>query len=148
LANIDGEDFHGLDASRTTIEALVNEEIKAGTPSKRIILAGFSQGAALSIFTGLQFSQTLGGILALSGYLPYRGDLSKVVHAENKQTPLMMAHGEADQVVSFAIGQKSFKAIQAARPDNLTFKSYRGVGHHSSEEEMRDVASWMKKILG
>ena len=63
-----------------------------------------------------------------------------------------MLHGEADQVVKFPIGQLSFAAIQEARPQEhsarASFKSYRGMGHSSSEQEMADVAQWMATILG
>lgn len=82
----------------------------------------------MSLYTGLQFPQTLGGIAALSGYLPYSKapeTFAPLVHAANKATPLIQLHGEADEVVRFTVGQRSHKVIQTARPDNLTFKAYR-----------------------
>ena len=132
LSNLDKEDFKGLDSSRSTVESLLTAEMAAGTPSRRILLGGFSQGAAVSLFTGLQFAHPLGGILALSGYLPYNQPdkpLGAIVHESNQATPILGCHGEADAVVRFAIGQRSFAAIQAARKENITFKAYKVGGN-------------------
>ena len=149
LSGLDREEFHGIDQSRETIQTLLNEEIKSGTPSSKIILGGFSQGAAMSLFTGLQFDQSLGGIVALSGYLPYtKGDFKTLMHEANKKTPLLMCHGESDPVVRFEIGQKSFKALEAAGKESMEFKSYKYVGHHTNDDEMSDIMSWVKKVLG
>ena len=82
----------------------------------------------MSLYTGLRFGQTLAGIAALSGRLPYSKapeTFAPLVHAANKATPLIQLHGEADQVVKFSVGQRSHEVIQMARPDNLTFKAYR-----------------------
>lgn len=140
----------GLQESRGILEALVREEIHGGIPSTRIILGGFSQGSSLSLFTGLQCAEPLGGIVGMSGRSLFQGDFSKLIAPANKDTPLLMAHGEADQVVRFSIGQSSFQAITEARgsSDHLQFKSYKGVGHSSSDEMIKDVTEWMQKVLG
>jgi predicted esterase len=141
LSRIDSEQFVGLEDSRKIVEALLNEEIASGTASNRIVLGGFSQGAAMSLYTGLQFPHRLAGIAALSGYLPWSKPVEQfgpaIAAGGNKDTPVLMLHGEADQVVRLQFGERSHKAIQTARgKDNLQWKTYRGMGHHSCEEEM------------
>jgi len=103
----------------------------------------------VSLYTGLQFPQTLGGIAALSGYLPYSKapeTFASLVHAANKATPLIQLHGEADEVVRFTVGQRSHKVIQTARPDNLTFKAYRvrkNTTQYFSRATCRLIRGWM-----
>lgn len=150
LQNIDQEEFKGLPESQQIVEGLLNDEMQGGVPSENLILGGFSQGGALSLFTGLQFKHRLAGILSLSAYLPHaKGQFSQLISDENKQTPILMAHGDVDQVVRYSVGQRSYQAVKEARggDQHLEFKTYRGVGHHSSEEEMRDVADWLAKIV-
>jgi len=150
LSRIDQEEFKGLDDSRKIVEGLLNEEIQSGTPSNKIVLAGFSQGAAMSLFTGLQFPHTLAGIAALSGYLPWNKppeQFAQAISAANKQTPVLMLHGDADQVVRLTFGERSHKAIEAARPQNVQWKTYHRMGHHSCDEEMSDLMQWMATVL-
>lgn len=135
----------GLEDSRKIVENLLNEEIKSGTPSNKIVLAGFSQGAAMSLYTGLQFPQPLAGIAALSGYLPWNKppeQFAAAIHAGgNTKTPVLMLHGDADQVVRLQFGERSHHAIVSARKDNVQWKTYRGMAHHSCEEEMEGQAT-------
>lgn len=123
--NIDNRDFQGLDDSKAIINGIIDEEIAGGIGSKKIIIAGFSQGAATGLYTGLQYPKPLGGLISMSGHLPMRADLKTFMHPTNQPTEILMAHGEADQVVKFQMGQISFKAIQDVRPEHLTFKSYK-----------------------
>jgi len=157
LSNLDKQDFKGLDASRTRLEGLIKNEIDAGIPSNRIILGGFSQGGAVALFTGLQYTETLGGMLALSTYLPFKPkegsstSFSSFAHSSNQETPILQCHGNADQVVAYAIGERSFETIVEARggeKKNIQFNTYKNMGHHSSEQEMKDVVQWLKKELG
>lgn len=142
-------DYAGLDEARATVESIVAEEVAAGTPANRIILGGFSQGAAIAQYAGLQSETTLGGIFALSGYLPgfAHVPMSDFVQPANKETPLFIAHGEQDRVIVFPVGKKSALGIKEVRPTNFDFKNYAGMGHHSSEAEMSDLTKWILKVL-
>jgi len=145
LSTVDASDFKGLDESKKVVEDLINAEITAGIASDRIILGGFSQGAALSLYTGYQFGSRLAGIIALSGYLPYSGDFSKVVTA-NKETPSLICHGDIDGVVALKMGQRAHKILQEAKIPT-TFNLYKNMEHSSSPQEIRDVLSFIQKQL-
>ena len=118
-----------MEGSQKLVESLLGSEISGGIPSTRIVLGGFSQGAAVSLFTGLQYAQPLGGILALSGYMPYNKPAESlaplVAAAANAATPVLQCHGEADGMISLPVAQRSFDKLKAVRKDNLTFKSYK-----------------------
>ena len=107
------EDEGGLRASQRDVEALIVREKARGIPASRIILAGFSQGCAMTLQTGLRHPEKLAGMLCLSGYLP----LAPVTAAErteaNLQTPIFMAHGRQDHVVPFLRAEQSRDALQA-----------------------------------
>jgi len=150
LSGLANEEFTGLEQSRQIVSSLLDEEIAAGTPSNKIVLGGFSQGGAMTLWTGLQYSQPLAGLVSMSAYLPYAKDPStfaSLINAANKNTPLLMCHGTADQVVHLTFGERSHKAIAAARPDNVTFKTYKGMGHHSCEEELADLMQFLAKVI-
>jgi len=149
LDQIDREDFKGLDDSRAQIDGLIAEEVASGIPGKRIILGGFSQGGAVSLYTGLQSKVPLAGILALSSYLPHtKGNFGELVAEENKDTPILQCHGDADNVVRYSIGKRTFDELSKIRGGkNIELKTYRGMAHQSCEEEMRDVADFIGKVL-
>ena len=93
-----------------TILGFVEAEIKAGIPPSRIVLAGFSQGGALSLYTGLQYPSTLAGILVKSGYLPLQDSL-KLSDAA-KDTPIQFLHGDEDPMVLPAWAKASFEHVK------------------------------------
>ncbi len=101
------EDEAGLRASRDLIEALVAREVARGIPESRILLAGFSQGAAMTLLTGLRHAGRLAGLIALSGYLPMAASLESERHASNRDVPIFMAHGAYDPVVRLARAEAS-----------------------------------------
>ena len=95
----------GLEESQTRVAGIIDSEISNGIPAHRIVLAGFSQGGAMSLYTGLNLDKTLGGVLCLSGYLVYPAGCRPT--AASKQTPVLMLHGEDDGVVLPAYGKES-----------------------------------------
>ncbi|RYF56418.1 MAG: carboxylesterase, partial [Comamonadaceae bacterium] len=105
------EDEAGLRQTRDAIEGLLDREQQRGIPAGRIVLAGFSQGCAISLLAGLRHGQRLAGIAGLSGYLP----LAKLTAAErseaNRATPIFLAHGNQDQVVVPQRGEASRAAL-------------------------------------
>eukprot|EP01126_Amoeba_proteus_P017142 TRINITY_DN1812_c0_g1_i10.p1 TRINITY_DN1812_c0_g1~~TRINITY_DN1812_c0_g1_i10.p1 ORF type:complete len:114 (-),score=19.13 TRINITY_DN1812_c0_g1_i10:330-671(-) len=82
----------GIDRTKSEISNLIKEQIIGGTPSNRIVLGGFSQGGAVSIYTGFTFPQKLGGLLLLSCYIPRPEKFFKEISKENLQTPYLMCH--------------------------------------------------------
>lgn len=93
---------------------MIKEQIDKGIPASRIVLGGFSQGGAMSLLTGLTSPEKLGGIFALSCYLPLSHKFKELLPEgwPNQKTPLFMAHGDADQVVKYEFGQKSAEALK------------------------------------
>lgn len=78
VQKLEANDGKGLDVSKAALSALIDDEVKAGIPSTRIAIGGFSQGAAMSAITGFQYPAKLAGVCCLSGYLPYVGDYATV----------------------------------------------------------------------
>jgi phospholipase/carboxylesterase len=101
------QDAAGIHASDEAICAFLNHELARGIPATRIVLAGFSQGCAMALHTGLRFPQRLAGIVALSGYLPLAESLAAERSIANTRTPIFMAHGSQDPVVVCARGEAS-----------------------------------------
>jgi len=146
LSGIDEAECKGLPESRALIQSIIDSEVAAGIPYDKIVVGGFSQGAAMSVYTGYQCSGRLAGIVCMSGYLPFAGDFATVIHANNKKTPVLICHGDADQVVAFKAGVKVRDTLTAAEVP-VTFQKYKSMGHSACEQEVRDVAAFLKKCL-
>lgn len=139
------EDDEGIKSSAIEIRKLVEEEIKSGIPSERIVLGGFSQGGALALYTALTMEKTLGGILALSSWLPLHKEFPKCVKG-NRDTPILQCHGDADPVVPCEFGEMS-KSVLTSFCSKVEFKKYSGMAHSSSDQEMKDVMQWLNTVL-
>lgn len=120
------EDATGILASRDYFNSLVQEEISAGIPSDRIILGGFSQGGAMSIFTGLTSPVKLAGIIGLSSWLLLSKSIKDHIAEANpnKDTPIFMGHGSDDPVVRYDLGQESQRVIKEMGY-NVKLETYR-----------------------
>src|SRR5690606_4572304 len=101
------EDEAGLRASQAAVERLIAREKARGIPAHRIVLAGFSQGCAMTLQTGLRHPEKLAGLLCLSGYLPLHTTVASERHAANQDTPIFMAHGTGDPVIPIARAEQS-----------------------------------------
>ena len=139
------EDREGLDNSRELVEQLIQKEMDRGIDSKRIILAGFSQGGAMTLHTGLSYSRPLAGLLVLSAYLPLRKELKQRAHEANKQTPILMAHGTSDMVVPFEFGESS-KDLLLGHQYDVDWRTY-PMAHSASEQELKDIGNWFMETL-
>ncbi|KAI9688270.1 MAG: hypothetical protein M1822_001777 [Bathelium mastoideum] len=119
------EDETGILRSRDTMHSLISAEVAKGIPSNRIVLGGFSQGGAMSLFCGVTCPQKLAGIFGLSSYLLLQGKLRDLVPAENpnKETPIFMGHGDADMVVRHEWGQKTADKLKEWGW-NVDFRTY------------------------
>ena len=139
------EDEKGIRASQGMVEALIEREVARGVARSRIVLAGFSQGGAITLHTGLRQPQPLAGLIALSCYLPLAESFSKEAAPGSKAVPVFMAHGTQDPVVPLARGAASRDALKAAGYA-VEWHDY-PMPHSVSAEEIRDIAAFMKRVL-
>ena len=139
------EDESGLRASQQQIEALIAREKARGIPANRIILAGFSQGCAMALQTGLRHAEPLAGLMCLSGYLPLADKTASERAPASVQTPVFMAHGTADPVVSIDRAQQS-RDLLTGMGYKVEWHEYR-MQHSLCQEEIDDIGAWLKKVL-
>ena len=139
------EDEKGIRASQQQVEALIAREIERGVSSKRIVLAGFSQGGAIALQTGLRRSEPLAGIIALSCYLPLADSFAGERAQASKDVPVFMAHGTSDPIVPLARATVSRDALKAAGYA-VEWHEY-PMPHSVSEQEIRDIAQFLSRVL-
>ena len=139
------EDEPGLRASQALVEALIAKEKARGIPAERIVLAGFSQGCAMTLQTGLRHPEKLAGLMCLSGYLPLAATIAAERHAANHATPIFMAHGRQDPVVVIARAEQSRDALKALGHD-IEWHEYQ-MQHSVCQEEVDDIGQWLARVL-
>lgn len=146
------EDCAGLDESAARVRALVDAQAAAGVPRARIVLAGFSQGGALALFTALTDAggpggaEPLGGAFALSGYLPRERAIAPAP-AVAARTRLRLFHGDADGVVPHDAADATLARAHALGVADARLFSYAGLAHGSRDDELRDVARELRALL-
>ena len=141
-----GQDETGIRRSAASIEDLVAREVDRGVPSSQIVLAGFSQGAAMALFTGLRHPAPLGGIMVLSGYLPLHESLPAEASEANQQVAILQAHGQHDDVVPFQTGYRSAELLRAAGY-HVEWYEY-AMAHQLCLEEVQEIGRWITRVLG
>ena len=139
------EDEAGVRASQAAIETLMAREKTRGIAAQRIVLAGFSQGGAIALHTGLRHAERIAGIMALSTYLPMAGKLAAEAHAMNAGLPVSMAHGTDDAVIPMTRAAQS-RALLEQLGYALEWHAYR-MPHSVCPEEIGDIAVWLRKVL-
>jgi len=139
------EDAAGIIAAQADIEKLIAQERQRGIPAKNIFLAGFSQGGAVALYTGLRHREVLGGILALSSYLPLAGTTSAEASGLARNTPIFMAHGRDDPVIPYGLGKASAEEL-LQRGYTLTWHEY-AMPHSVCPEELQDIEQWLVQRL-
>lgn len=140
------EQFSGVEESVAIVKAIIESEIQAGIPANRIVLGGFSQGAALSVRTGFTLDVTLAGVVCLSGYLVQKSVTLAALNDASKATPLFVGHGTADAVVAFDAGKRVHAALSEAGV-TAELHVYERMGHSSSQREMQDLAEFFASVL-
>jgi phospholipase/carboxylesterase len=135
------EDEPGLRAARGQVDALLRRERERGVPASRIVLAGFSQGCAVALLTGLRHDERLAGIAGLSGYLPLASTTAAERHPANRDTPVFLAHGQHDPVVLPERGLASRDALRAIGQP-VDWHVY-PIEHTVSPDELRDLEAWL-----
>jgi phospholipase/carboxylesterase len=139
------EDEIGLRKSQTMVEHLIAHEKSRGIPANRIVLAGFSQGCAMALQTGLRHPEKLAGLLCLSGYLPLHASVATERHGANHDTPIFLAHGQDDPIIPIDRAEKSRDMLQALGY-KIEWHEYR-MPHSVCEEEIDDIGHWLKRVL-
>ncbi|BCK88309.1 carboxylesterase 2 [Sideroxyarcus emersonii] len=139
------EDAAGIRTAQALIENLIALEKQRGIAASHIYLAGFSQGGAVALHTGLRHKERLGGILALSTYLPLPQTLPIEADASARQTPIFMAHGQDDPVIPHAFGRASAEEL-LRQGYTLEWHDY-PMPHSVCPEEIRDIERWLRQRL-
>lgn len=139
------EDEKGLRASQAAIEKLIAQEKARGIAPERIVLAGFSQGCAMTLQTGLRHPEKLAGLLCLSGYLPLHTAVAAERHAANGNTPIFMAHGKSDQVIPIERAEQSRDMLQSLGYQ-VEWHEYT-MPHSVCREEIHDIGAWLQRIF-
>lgn len=139
------EDEPGLRASAADVQALIERELALGIPASRIVLAGFSQGGAMTLLAGLRAKHRLAGLMGLSGYLPLAATTAAERHAANAGTPVFLAHGRFDPVVPFALGVAARDGLRALGHE-VDWHEY-PMQHQVCDEEIADMQAWLLKVL-
>jgi phospholipase/carboxylesterase len=139
------EDEAGMRESESVIKRFLDREVARGIPASRIVLAGFSQGGAMALHTGLRYPHKLAGLMALSAYLPLHSKLPQERDPENQHTPIFMAHGSIDNVVPVSLATAS-QAYLAQSGYEVEWHDY-PMMHEVCREELDDIGAWMTKVL-
>ncbi len=142
---ISRQDVEGIQKSAQAIAALIENEISRGVAAENIVLAGFSQGCAMALHTGLRFPYRLAGIMALSGYLPLAESLPVERDMANADTPIFMAHGSQDPVVIPARGEAS-RDLLVGLAYHVQWHSY-PMPHSVHPREVADISAFLKTVL-
>jgi len=139
------DDEAGIIESADALMTLCDEQVAAGIAAERIIVAGFSQGGAIALYAGLRYPQTLGGIMALSTFLPMQQRLQQEAADANRNTPIFMAHGLHDDIVALKFGIQT-RALLQQLGYHLQWHDY-VMAHSVCPEEIRDISNWLANIL-
>ncbi len=134
-------DSDGVEASIAQVEALIDREQARGVPPERLLLAGFSQGGAITLAAGLRRKVPLAGLIALSTYLPGADKAAEVLGPAATRQPVFMAHGSGDPVIPLTYAERSAQVLQGLG-FGLEWHRY-PMAHQVCAEEIRDLGDWM-----
>lgn len=139
------EDEAGIRASQSLLEALIARQKDRGIAASRLVLAGFSQGGAIALQTGLRYGEPLAGILALSTYLPLAATLGRERSAANQDVPVFMAHGRHDDLIPIGRARLSREALERLGY-RIEWREY-PMPHAVCAEEIDDIGAWLRARL-
>lgn len=144
------QDTEGFLKSCNIVKQLINEQIeKYNVPAERVIIGGFSQGAAISMATLALLDVKIGGLVALSGFCPIPQTIAekKSNTGANLNTPVFQGHGDIDEIIKFPFGKESSEFYQSLGFTNWKFHKYPGVAHSTNNKELVDVIQFISLIL-
>lgn len=139
------EDEAGVRESGAAVQGMIEDQIARGIPARRIVLAGFSQGGAIALHTGLRYPGRLAGILALSTYLPLADTIATEGRTASRETPILMVHGSEDTIIPVELARRSADRLnELGWP--LSWQLY-PMAHSVCAEEIALIADWLEKSL-
>jgi phospholipase/carboxylesterase len=139
------EDEQGIRRSQVRVEALIAREKARGVPAGRVVLAGFSQGGAMALQTGLRHPERLAGIMALSCYLPLADQVGAEAAAANRDVPIFMAHGTGDPLIPLARARRASE-ILTGLGHRVEWHEY-PMPHAVCDAEVREIGAWLTRVL-
>lgn len=139
------QDEAGIRRSGDALRALIGREIERGIPAQRIMLAGFSQGGAIVLHAGLRYPERLGGIMALSTYLPLADHLAGEAHAANHDVPVLMMHGRTDTIIPIGLAERS-RDLLLGLGYPVVWHDY-DMGHSVCPAEIDTLSDWLSQSL-
>lgn len=139
------QDAAGIQASQAEIEKFIAYEISRGIAAENIFLAGFSQGGAIALHTGLRHPAKLAGIIALSTYLPLADTLSREISLSANKTPIFFGHGKHDSVVPYTLGKQSAETLKH-HGFKVDWYEY-AMQHSVNADEIGDIERWITAQL-
>ncbi len=140
-----GHDEAGIRKSEEQIRRLLEREVERGVPASRIVLAGFSQGGAMALFTGLRYPEKLAGLMALSAYLLLPGKLAAEASDANRGTTVFQAHGLQDPMVGIDYGRQTRDRLQQDGYP-VEWCEY-PMEHAVCPQEIADIGRWLRRVL-
>ena len=135
----------GLEDSARMMRTLLDREEQRGVPAEHILLGGFSQGGAVSLYLGLRYEKTLGGIIGLSTYMPATQLFAAESHRANQHTPIFLAHGLHDPVLALQLAESS-RDLLSEQGYAVNWHTY-PMPHSLCQEEVTDLSAWLGRIL-
>jgi phospholipase/carboxylesterase len=139
------EDANGVRASQRLVEALIQREKSRGSEARRIVLAGFSQGGAIVLQTGLRHSERLAGVMALSTYVPIADALAAERDPANADVPIFFAHGKQDPVIGIDRAERS-RDLLLSLGYAVEWHPY-AMPHAVCAQEIADMGDWLRRVL-
>jgi phospholipase/carboxylesterase len=143
------QDEEGIRESGRLLEMLIERERERGMPCENIVLAGFSQGGAIALHTGLRYPHRLAGLMALSTWLPlsdsFDAEVVENAESQSKDLPIFMAHGSFDPMLPIALGQHSHETLRNAGYE-VDWHDY-PMAHAVCAEEIADIRNWILSVF-
>lgn len=145
LSTIEQEDEAGIKESSAILKQICEDQEADGISSSRIIVAGFSQGGAIALHCGCRYPRPLAGIMALSAYLALPDSLDDEISENMAETPVFMAHGRQDDVISYEYGYDSKEQLEAHDVPVIWYEY--DMGHSVCLEEINHIRQWLTDTL-
>jgi len=139
------QDEAGIRASHAIVEALIRRENERGIPSSKIVLAGFSQGGAMALYSGTRYPEKLAGIMGLSCYMLLESRLAAERSAANQATSIFLGHGTQDPVVSLVLGEGTRRMLET-QGYPVEWHAY-PMPHSVCPQEVADIAAWLQRVV-
>ena len=139
------EDDAGIRESAGVVNGYIEQQNARGVATERIVIAGFSQGGAIALQASLRYPKRLGGVMALSTYLPLQGSVAAEASPANKDVPILMCHGLRDPMIAAAIGKASRDQL-VSLGYTVEWQSY-PMEHQVCMEEVLDISRWLQARL-